>query len=69
MAIKRLPVKISVAARMLGTSASAIRQRKDGTNKLTLFRREGSNRLYTWDTEIESILKNDIHVVAEGVKQ
>jgi len=65
MSLLRKPIKIGIAAEMLGTSPGSIRQRLDGTESLTLFRRKGSNRLYTWLHEVESILKNNIEVVAE----
>ncbi len=64
MKLLRRPIKIAVAAQMLGTSTKSIIQRKDGTQSLTLLKR--NNRLYVWDTEVQRMLERDFEVVREA---
>ncbi len=59
---RRKIIKISVAASLLGISASAIRQGKAGTGGLTLLKFPNSNRLYCYGDEVERLISSMVVV-------
>jgi hypothetical protein len=59
---RRKVIKISIAAEMLGISASSIRQGKAGTNELTLFKYPSRERLYCYEDEVERLISSVVVV-------
>jgi len=57
MSLLKKPIKISVAARMLGVSVSSVYQRKAGTESLPLFRRKNCKLWFTYRQDVEKLLK------------